>query len=101
MCASPGSVHERTVFSSSARNRLEATTDIGATSQVRPVSPDSRTDGYAVNQELALSLTLFLDSVENVGQISAGYVRDVHPVDSMNLLHELIACFTAMKVPQT
>jgi hypothetical protein len=37
MCACPGSVHERTVSSSSTRNRFEATTDIGATTQVRPV----------------------------------------------------------------
>jgi len=41
MCAYPGSVHEKTVCSSCARNQLEATPDIGATSQVRPVSPDS------------------------------------------------------------
>src|SRR5437588_12021561 len=59
----PGSVHEKTVSSSCARNRLEATPDIGATSQVRPVM---HIDAYAVNQALSDSaLRRAIESLED------------------------------------
>ncbi len=57
MCACPGSVHEKTVSSSCARNRLEATPDIGATSQVRPVI---HIDAYAVYREVANNSSVLL-----------------------------------------
>jgi hypothetical protein len=49
---------------------------------------------------IVLSGPLLSDSIENVRQVSAGYVRDVYAVVAANLLQEPVIRFFIMEIPE-